>query len=78
VVRGALLLGVAAVALYASGAGCGSAVDSSSGLNAPCTRDKDCQDGLTCEEGVCTGPSVDAGGDASDASDAGLDAGGNG
>ena len=62
-VAGAMLLGLA----HDPG-GCGS-VDSSSasGLNAPCTRSKDCRDGLTCERGVCTGPDQperDAGGDA--------------
>jgi hypothetical protein len=45
--------------------GCGGVGDSSGGANAPCTRTKDCSDGLTCVEGVCTGPDaalpVDAG-----------------
>jgi hypothetical protein len=40
--------------------GCGGGVESPSGsINAPCTRDKDCQGGLVCREGVCGG--ADAG-----------------
>ncbi len=47
------------------------------GVNAPCTRDKDCSAGLSCTSGVCVEPDsgappppVDAGGDASgDAND---------
>jgi hypothetical protein len=67
--------------------GCGG-VDSSStsGVNAPCTRDKDCKDDLACQKGVCTAPSTDGGagdgsadGSASDSGEAGAkDAAGGG
>lgn len=50
--------------------GCGSAGDGDGALNAPCTRAKDCGDGLTCSEGVCSSP--DAG--AKDATAAVVDA----
>jgi hypothetical protein len=46
------------------------------GVNAPCTRDKDCSTGLSCTSGVCVEPDsgapppVDAGTDA--AADAGT------
>jgi hypothetical protein len=62
VIRQALVLGVASLSLLARDPGC-SSVDSSgtSGANAPCTRDYDCKDGLTCRGGVCTGPSKDGG-----------------
>lgn len=36
--------------------GCGGAESPSSGVNAPCTRSKDCGAGLVCMEGVCTEP----------------------
>jgi hypothetical protein len=42
--------------------GCGGDVDApSSGVNAPCTRDKDCTGDLSCVHGVCTSPSQDGG-----------------
>lgn len=33
--------------------GCGSGKESSSGPNAPCTRERDCRKGLVCAKGVC-------------------------
>ena len=46
--------------------GCGGVDSPASGVNAPCTRSKDCKGDLVCEKGVCT-PTypVDAGSDAS-------------
>ncbi len=62
----------------ARGAGCGGVGDPAGGANAPCTRTKDCTEGLACVEGVCTGPDAGAS-DASLAADAsfadGSDAG---
>ena len=60
--------------------GCGSADSPSSGLNAPCTRSKDCTTGLVCAEGVCTEPdsgiaSPDSGRDATSGGDAADDGG---
>ena len=53
--------------LFARDPGCGGVESTSSGVNAPCTRDHDCKDELTCEKGVCTGPDKDddAGADSS-------------
>lgn len=56
--------------------GCGGSESPSSGVNAPCTRSKDCTGGLLCTEGVCAEPDsgaapVDAGADARDAADDG-------
>lgn len=69
-------------ALLASAFGataCGSDGRAEGGLNAPCTRARDCQEGLSCSDGVCTDPDaglasvVDGGlapnGDASDGGD---------
>jgi hypothetical protein len=39
------------------GPGCGEVDRPENGANAPCTRDKDCQSSLLCEEGVCVPPS---------------------
>jgi hypothetical protein len=61
VVRHALLLGFASLSLVAHDSDCSGVDSSSSGVNAPCTRDTDCASGLTCQGGVCTGPAVDAG-----------------
>lgn len=36
--------------------GCGGTESPSSGINAPCTRTKDCGRSLVCVEGVCTEP----------------------
>ena len=56
---------------FANDPGCGSVDSPSSGINAPCTRTKDCKGDLVCEKGVCTSPSqVDAGGDSSADADA--------
>lgn len=64
-VRTALFLGVASLSLFGRDPGCGGVGSTSSGVNAPCERTSDCADGLTCEQGVCVGPSVgDAGGEA--------------
>ena len=41
------------------------------GLNAPCTRTSDCDDGLTCLGGVCSLPDAGVPDGSSDASDAG-------
>lgn len=43
------------------GGGCDGVGDGEGGVNAPCTRDKDCRDGLSCTEGVCTGPDAGLG-----------------
>jgi hypothetical protein len=60
VLRHALVLGVAGLSIAARGPGCGGFESSSAGLNAPCTRDTDCESGLLCQAGVCTGPLEDA------------------
>jgi hypothetical protein len=67
VFREAVVLGVASLSLFSSRAGpggCGGEDASSSGVNAPCTRNYDCATGLTCNSGLCAGPNEDAGGDA--------------
>jgi len=52
--------------------GCSSSDSLSSGLNGPCTRDRDCQGGLVCPRGVCVlGNMPDAGTDAGDGGDGG-------
>jgi hypothetical protein len=57
---------------------CGGTDSPASGVNAPCTRDKDCADGLSCEHGVCTqgdaGAAPDAQGDAQGDADQAPDA----
>jgi len=69
----AAVLQVGFGAVLGSGArhepGCGGADSPSGGVNAPCTRTKDCQGSLTCDQGVCVDPDaipvvVDAGADA--------------
>lgn len=60
--------------------GCGGADSPSSGLNAPCTRSKDCSAGLVCDQGVCTDPDggnapLDGGRDAKSTVDASNDGG---
>ena len=60
VVRHALLLGFASLSLAGRAYDCSGVDSSSSGVNAPCTRDSDCASGLSCQGGVCTGPAVDA------------------
>lgn len=65
--RQAVVLGVASLSLFSSRSGpggCGGEDASPSGVNAPCTRNYDCSSGLTCDNGACTGPNEDAGGDA--------------
>jgi hypothetical protein len=73
VIREALLASVAALGL-AQDPSCGGTDSPTSGVNAPCTRDKDCSGGLSCREGICTGdagpPPSDAAGDARDGDDA--------
>jgi hypothetical protein len=67
VIRHTLVAGAMLLGLAHDPGGCGSVDSSSSGPNAPCTRSKDCRDGLTCERGVCSGPDLperDAGVDA--------------
>lgn len=87
VVRQAFVAKLAALGIalaFARDPGCGGVDSTESGINGPCTRDKDCKDHLTCERGVCTGPDTgDAGVDAASTdagpADAGhLDAGGGG
>ena len=66
--RHALLLVVALAALRDP---CGTDA-SPEGVNAACTRTKDCQSGLTCIGGVCSMPdggTPDSGSDANDAGD---------
>ncbi len=65
-----VLLGIAA-----HDPSCGSVDSSSKGLNAPCTRAKDCAAGLVCPSGVCVLPDAgdEAGGDAAAAQDAAGD-----
>jgi hypothetical protein len=58
VVRTAFVLTVLSLGLGHE-PGCGGADSPSSGLNAPCTRSKDCSSSLVCSEGVCT--ELDAG-----------------
>jgi hypothetical protein len=35
---------------------CGESGEHQGGVNAPCTREKDCAAGLSCTSGVCTSP----------------------
>jgi hypothetical protein len=72
VLRQALMLAVAMGA--ARDPGCNTET-SPGGVDAPCTRDKDCSNGLSCTGGVCLGPDAGApvesdGGDAAPPSDA--------
>jgi hypothetical protein len=60
--------------------GCGGAESPASGVNAPCTRSKDCGGSLVCAEGVCTEPDSgtappDSGRDATSSGDAADDGG---
>jgi len=77
VVRHAAFVAFAGLALLGREPGCGG-VDSPAGtVNAPCTRDKDCRDGLGCREGVCAEPdagvTTDAGAGDAAAKDAARD-----
>ena len=63
--RIALLVVVALIA--ARDPSCGGGDAPTSGPNAPCTRDKDCKEGLACTRGVCADP------DAAAPSDGGAD-----
>ena len=56
--RNVVAYGVISIGALALGRdpGCGGADSPSSGVNAPCTRSKDCTGGLVCAEGVCTEP----------------------
>ena len=63
--RSAFLVVIALIA--ARDTSCGGVDSTSSGPNAPCTRDKDCKEGLACTRGVCVNP------DASLPSDGGAD-----
>ena len=45
--------------------GCGGDDEEKRGLNGPCTRSKDCNAGLECNQGVCTEPDGGIAGDAS-------------
>ena len=65
--------------LFARDPGCGGVDSTESGLNAPCTRDKDCKDELTCQKGVCSGPEKgDAATDAGPKDTGSTDTGGGG
>jgi hypothetical protein len=58
---------------------CGDVDSTPSGPGAPCTRDRDCRDGLTCTRGACVDPDAaagDGGGDAATDAGAIVDAGG--
>jgi hypothetical protein len=80
VVRYEVALAVVALGIAggSGGSGCGGVGDPAGGQNAPCTRTRDCNVGLSCFEGVCTEPDagspVDAGED-DDAPDARHDDG---
>ena len=78
-VRQAFVAKLAALGIalaFARDPGCGGVDSTESGVNGPCTRDKDCKDHLTCEKGVCTGPEIaDAGVDSAPADAGHLDAG---
>ena len=54
--RNVVAYGVVSLGALALGRdpGCGGADSPSSGVNAPCTRSKDCSNDLVCAEGVCT------------------------
>jgi hypothetical protein len=67
--RHAILLVVALSALRDP---CGTDT-SPEGVNAACTRTKDCQSGLTCIGGVCSLPDAGTPDSGSDANDAGAD-----
>jgi len=60
VIRNVVAAKVVAVGIAALGVAndpsCGGVDSTPSGVNAPCTRDKDCRGDLTCEKGVCTPP----------------------
>lgn len=71
-----MALGIA-LAFARDPGGCGGD-DTPGGPNAPCTRPKDCANGLVCSEGVCTAPDSgvaagDSGSDAGTAADATSD-----
>jgi hypothetical protein len=66
-VVGRVLVVSVSLVLVASAPGCGSVGSSAAGINAPCTRDSDCANGLSCQSGVCAGPLEDAGSSPSDA-----------
>jgi hypothetical protein len=56
VLRNVVAYGVVSLGALAFGRdpGCGGSESPSSGVNAPCTRTKDCSGHLVCTEGVCT------------------------
>ncbi len=66
-----ITLALLGAALFAREPACGEAGDPPGSVNAPCTRERDCEHGLACTSGVCTNPNaVDAG----RVDDAGVDA----
>ena len=72
--RTAIVFGVAGFSMLARDPGCGGGPDSDpSGVNAPCTRDKDCHDELRCDDGVCTSPTPRDAGSESGPKDAAAD-----
>lgn len=61
------MVALAVVAVVAAGGlahvrvrDCGSGDGDGRGPNAPCTRAKDCDDGLSCAGGVCVAPDAGA------------------
>jgi hypothetical protein len=58
VLRNVVAYGVVSLGALALGRdpGCGGSETPSSGVNAPCTRSKDCTGALVCTEGVCAEP----------------------
>ena len=77
-IRHVVLVGLLAAAAHDPS--CGGVDSTSRGPNAPCTRDRDYNDGLTCAHGVCVEPdagvSTEGGVDAAPADAAITDAGG--
>jgi len=56
VLRGSAALAVVALLGLSRDPGCGGGDSPAGAVNAPCTRSKDCAEGLVCSEGVCTAP----------------------
>jgi hypothetical protein len=82
VLRNVVAYGIISLGALALGRepGCGGSESPSSGVNAPCTRSKDCNQGLLCTEGVCAEPDsgvtpADAGSDSASPRDAADDGG---
>lgn len=67
---------VVGVLLAAHDPSCGGTDTTAGGVNAPCTRDRDCRDGLECNKGVCVDRNASDAGDASSDAPADVDGGG--